>query len=1211
MRVFNIKHRKWSLRGVLVTAAVLVLGAGVFTFGNIAQTNAVEDKTSPLAPTATFKTEIDKNDPSKVIITGTGWTCKDTGGGAGSTIYVYDSDDYYRDPKGPRLADGWKNDNPALNLAVKNDGTFGPIVVDTAKVINQDIVVWAGMCGGGVAIQRIDPVNEDNDTTKPSAEADVPSALTNQPVTVTLTADETIQTPAGWTEIPGSNGTQFTKVYTENTNPTDTVEIVDLAGNKGNDVIVDVKTINLSIPTIELVSPADGATLETRKPEIKIIARDDTNVASVWIYVFAGDTCYPSNPTKQFTRTSKETGVSGAEYSFVKDDGFAKELPDGLYCMSYWAFDESGNKSAIGESHFTVSIDTEAPIISEFQLSPATPTNSDVIVTVIAHDNKTADADLEYSFDGGTTWSKNNTTIVGENSTVNVLVRDEKNNISEAGTKAVENIDKTVPYLSLTRNAVGSDPYSKIDLQFKDSGKNLKEIVINGRTFRTMTEAKKSGSEDVNWVNASGYYKEGENIIVVRDWAGNEFTYKLNIDKSAAIVDVKFENTGTTYVNDNKEVCVVVTVNEKLANAPTVKLGSIAATVTDNGDNTYRACITTNDTIKEGAISVEVSDIKNVAGLTTTDVTATSDGSATILDRTPPKIDIRKSTGGNSDGTYQTVTNVYVSDARSPLTVWVDGVEQKHSDPKAADIGYTTGRWKDGKHTIKACDAAGNCIEETYDIDQTAPEVRLERITECWTNGNGVMFYIYSSEPLQKPGTWAMKDTEGKVWYKNIPSNQNFTQEVKDLVGNSAIVSGSVSCIDKTAPTINNLAVSPEGQTTEATITVDAIDGKGTTQWDRSYDGIGLADEAYSINGVNWQASNEFKVTENGEYTIYVRDALGNQSSKTVTIDNIKEEDPIPPTVPESTAVATIVDNGDGTFTITGISGWTCPDRLTTGAIRFYVRDNDNNFADLDNNRSVYPIGNISINHTVEGTFPATQFNESDILGKYIAIISSDDCHPTYYAGPITNAITPTEPTDPCEIDPTSAGCNNNGDDSDNSGGGTTGGGTDNGSGNDNSGNNGGGSLTPVIRLVPAPRQIARVNYAVDATTDDEVVVAEEETEPTPTTSNYNYNYNDYDQGEVLGVTDAKEWAVMNLILAICTVLGGIIVLAIRKNKGAFKVAGAVAAVVAVVAFFLTEDWTLPMVWVDIWTILMAVIAIVQVVVMALAHNKSDDREDA
>ena len=80
--------------------------------------------------------------------------------------------------------------------------------------------------------------------------------------------------------------------------------------------------------------------------------------------------------------------------------------------------------------------------------------------------------------------------------------------------------------------------------------------------------------------------------------------------------------------------------------------------------------------------------------------------------------------------------------------------------------------------------------------------------------------------------------------------------------------------IDDNAPRITSLV--QEGEY----IKIEATD-----------DGVGLDNEAYSINGKDWQESNTFIVTESGKYKIHVRDALDNIAEKEIEVASFKEND--------------------------------------------------------------------------------------------------------------------------------------------------------------------------------------------------------------------------------------------------------------------------------------------------------------------------------
>ena len=110
-------------------------------------------------------------------------------------------------------------------------------------------------------------------------------------------------------------------------------------------------------------------------------------------------------------------------------------------------------------------------------------------------------------------------------------------------------------------------------------------------------------------------------------------------------------------------------------------------------------------------------------------------------------------------------------------------------------------------------------------------------------------------------------------------------------------------------------------------------------------------------------------------------------------------------------------------------------------------------------------------------------------------------------------------------------------------------------------------------------------------------------------------------------------WALVNLILMLLTVLASLLLLLgylgkkkhtardeygneridyTRNKKGFWRVASLIPAIAAVIAFVLTENMKLPMIMVDRWTLLMAVIAVLQLIVavMSKKQKESQDEED-
>ena len=109
--------------------------------------------------------------------------------------------------------------------------------------------------------------------------------------------------------------------------------------------------------------------------------------------------------------------------------------------------------------------------------------------------------------------------------------------------------------------------------------------------------------------------------------------------------------------------------------------------------------------------------------------------------------------------------------------------------------------------------------------------------------------------------------------------NENGSYQVKtyDQLGNESGESTVVvDCIDTNAPVISSFNINTSDYCTSAILTVEASDQES-----------GLHGTAYSFNNGGWTDRNQMTVTENGTYHVRVRDAVGNESSKTIIVSNI------------------------------------------------------------------------------------------------------------------------------------------------------------------------------------------------------------------------------------------------------------------------------------------------------------------------------------
>ena len=169
---------------------------------------------------------------------------------------------------------------------------------------------------------------------------------------------------------------------------------------------------------------------------------------------------------------------------------------------------------------------------------------------------------------------------------------------------------------------------------------------------------------------------------------------------------------------------------------------------------------------------------------------------------------------------------------------------------------------------------------------------------------------------------------------------------------------------------------------------------------------------------------------------------------------------------------------------------------------------------------------------------------------------------------------------------------------------------------------------TPVRRITPAAQPTPAPTAAPTAQpADSQPAKAESEPEVIE------------DEETPLAPMGGGAWALVNLILMLLTVLASLLLLLgylgkkkyakedeygnalhdangneiidyTRNKKGFWRVASLIPAVAAVIAFVLTENMRLPMIMVDRWTLLMVIIAVVQLIVAVLCKKKKEYEED-
>lgn len=178
-------------------------------------------------------------------------------------------------------------------------------------------------------------------------------------------------------------------------------------------------------------------------------------------------------------------------------------------------------------------------------------------------------------------------------------------------------------------------------------------------------------------------------------------------------------------------------------------------------------------------------------------------------------------------------------------------------------------------HSVVPTGAAANVNGKVW---STGARIQV-RAEDGKSRPGGIRIYKDGNQVHEKdnPGNEVILETS-----YDVNENGSFQADAYDKLNNeSDKIAVSVSCIDRQAPDIHSLKTESGDYVRETKIIAKASDT-----------GCGLHGAAYSWNGGAWTDKKEFQVTRNGTYTLKVRDALGNESSKSLTVSNIDREGP-------------------------------------------------------------------------------------------------------------------------------------------------------------------------------------------------------------------------------------------------------------------------------------------------------------------------------
>lgn len=352
-----------------------------------------------------------------------------------------------------------------------------------------------------------------------------------------------------------------------------------------------------------------------------------------------------------------------------------------------------------------------------------------------------------------------------------------------------------------------------------------------------------------------------------------------NIDKTVPVITIDSFDTDWTKENivvtfsatDNSNDTIYYAVSESGAlTAGDVTGSETSCTVTQNGTYYVYAADKAGNVAKK---IFNVSNIDKIAPVITVSPFSTN--------WTNQDINISYSATDNSNDTLY-----YAVSESDSLTA---------SEVTGSVTSFTA--TENGTYYVYAADLAGNLSREAVtvsNIDKEAPVITVEDISTAYTkdaydivysatdNLSGVTYYAVSLS-----GTLGKDDITSTDTSYEVSENNLYYVYAVDGAGNVAVKEVLITNFDHTPPTgtlslINGVEVITSEKTWTDKVTASVL----------ASDNIALADNAYNFDSEGYIAANSKVYDVNGNYSVKIKDHVGNEKELTFSIDNIDSTDP-------------------------------------------------------------------------------------------------------------------------------------------------------------------------------------------------------------------------------------------------------------------------------------------------------------------------------
>ncbi|OBR67588.1 hypothetical protein A7K91_22145 [Paenibacillus oryzae] len=611
--------------------------------------------------------------------------------------------------------------------------------------------------------------------------------------------------------------------------------------------------------------------------------------------------------------------IGGGGEDVLDESAFTAD-ENGTYTV--YARDAAGNETV--EAIEITNIFKQAPELS-LTFSPSAPTNANVVVGVevsvagTAADNSLAELgaakgeqDAAYFIGGGGEDVLNEEEFVAdENGTYTVYARDAAGN-ETVKTIEITNIFKQIPELTLTSSRnTPTNGNVEVGIAVTFAGESAGNGLAGLRAAKGDRNAAYfigGGGEDVLDGSAFTADESGTYTVYARDAAGNETVKTVeitNIFKQAP--ELMLTPSPSAPTNGNVEVGIAATVagesaGNGLAELRAAKgdqnaayfiggggenmLDESAFTADENGMYTvYARDAAGNETME----TIELTNILRQAP----ELTLTSSPSAPTNGDVVVSIDA--SVAGTAAGNSLAELRVAKGDFDTAYFIGGGGEDVLDESEFTAD--------ENGTYTIYARDAAGNKTVERItisNVDRMKPALTLTSDYTAPINGNvmisvtasdsesGVRTVLWSAVSPETENPWPSEEVMDGVFVAT--ANGLYTVIAYDYAGNSTVQQINVMNIYRDEPKLQ-LSLETEEPTGERAAVLAQVTAVGdgnsiaVVKWAEGEEPIAFFSGGA---GNDITEARQFDAQTNGVYTVYTKDAAGNEAAATIEVDNIR-----------------------------------------------------------------------------------------------------------------------------------------------------------------------------------------------------------------------------------------------------------------------------------------------------------------------------------